>query len=82
VGKEKEKAEAFAEHLERTFQPNEEKTMDVFRRTEETQIQQIPPITPNEILNAIKVDIIPKKAPGFDLIRGEILKQVPKKAIV
>jgi hypothetical protein len=49
---------------------------------EETQFQQIPPITPKEILNAIKKNINPKKAPGFDLITGEILKQIPKKAIV
>jgi len=42
----KEKAEAFADLLERTFQPNEEKIMDNLRRIEETQIQQIPPTTP------------------------------------
>jgi hypothetical protein len=41
---------------------------------------KIPPITPKEILNAIKVNINPKKAPGFDLITGEILKQLPKKS--
>ena len=64
----KEKAEAFADHLERTFQPYEEKTMDNLRQIEETQIQRIPPITPKEILNAIEVNIKPKKAPRFDLI--------------
>ena len=76
----KEKAEVFADHLERTFQPNEEKTMDSPRRTEEKQIKQIPPVTPKEILNVIKVNIHPKEAPGFDLITGEILKQLPKKS--
>jgi len=78
----KEKAEVFADHLERTFQPNEEKSMDSPRRIEETQIKEIPPVTPKEILNVIKVNIHPKKAPGFDLITGKILKQLPKKAIV
>ena len=70
----KEKAKVFAEHLERTFKPNEEKTMDTLRRTEETQVKWIPPVTPKEILNAIKIHINPKKALGFDLITGEILK--------
>jgi hypothetical protein len=76
----KEKAEVFADHLKRAFQPNEEKTMDSLRRTEETQIKQVPPVTPKEILNVIKVNIHPKKAPGFDLITGEILKQLPEKS--
>jgi hypothetical protein len=78
----KEKAEAFADHLERTFQPNEGRTMDNLRRIEETQIQKIPPITLKEILIAIKDNIYPKKSPGFDLIIGETLKQLPQKAIV
>jgi len=78
----KEKEEAYADHLEQTFQPHEEKTMDNLRRIEETQIQRIPSITSKETLNAIKVNINPKKALGFDLITGEILKQLPKKAIV
>jgi hypothetical protein len=30
----------------------------------------------------IKENINPKKAPGFDLITGEIPKQLPRKAIV
>jgi hypothetical protein len=50
VRNDKEKAEVFAVHLERTFHPNEEKTMDSPRRIEETQIKQIPPVTPKEIL--------------------------------
>jgi hypothetical protein len=77
----KEKAEV-AVHLEWTFQPNKEETMDSPQRIEEAQIKQIPPVTLKEILSAIKVDIHSKKAPRFDLIMGEILKQLPKKAIV
>jgi hypothetical protein len=47
---------------------------------EEAQTQTIPPITPKEILTTIKDIIHPKKAPGFDLITGEILKQLPPKS--
>jgi hypothetical protein len=78
----KEKAEVFAEHLARSFKPNEEKNMDTPRRIEDTQVKPKPAITPKEILNAIKIHTNPKKAPGFDLITGEILKQLPKKAII
>jgi hypothetical protein len=46
---------------------------------EEVQNQTIHPITPKKILIAIKDSINPKKAPGFDLITGEILKQLPTK---
>jgi hypothetical protein len=34
------------------------------------------------MLIAIKGNINPNKAPGFDLIKGDILKQLPQKAIV
>jgi hypothetical protein len=47
---------------------------------EEVQTQAIPPITPKEILIAITDSINPKKAPGFDLKTGEILKQLSQKA--
>jgi hypothetical protein len=57
-------------------------TMDNLRRMEEWQTEQIPPITLQQILNAINVIINPKKAPGFDLITGGIWKQLSKKAIV
>jgi hypothetical protein len=77
----KEKAEAFADHLESTFQPTAVRTMDNLRRIEETRMQNIPTITPKEILIAIKDNINPKKALEFDLITGGILKQLPQKAI-
>ena len=78
----KEKAVDFAEHLERTFQPNGVQLLDNLRRREGTPIQQIPLVTPTELLNTIRVHINPKKAPGFDLLTGVILKQLPKKATV
>jgi hypothetical protein len=52
--------------LERTFKLNEEKTMDTPRRREDTQVKRIPPVTPKEILNAIKIHVNPKEAPGYD----------------
>jgi hypothetical protein len=73
-----EKAETFADHLERTFQPHEERNMDNLRRMEEVQNQTIPPITPKEMLIAIKDSINPKKR----RITGEILKKLPHKAVV
>jgi uncharacterized FlaG/YvyC family protein len=78
----KEKAETFADHLEKTFQTHEKRTMDNLRRIEEALNQTIPLITLKEILITIKNNINPKKAPGFDLITGEILKQLPHKAVV
>jgi len=59
------------------IQPNGVQLLDNLRR-----IQQIPLVTPTELLNTIRVHINPKKAPGFDLLTGVILKQLPKKAIV
>lgn len=44
--------------------------------------QEIVFTSPKEVINEIKGNINPKKAPGFDTITGEILKQLPKKAIV
>jgi hypothetical protein len=46
----KEKAETFADHLEKTFQPHEKRTMDNPRRIEKALNQTIPLITPKEIL--------------------------------
>ena len=70
----KEKADVFAEHLERTFRPNEEKTLVTSRRITKRQINRIPPITPKEIINEIKANIEQKISPGFHLITGEILR--------
>jgi hypothetical protein len=38
--------------------------------------------TPKEIQNIIQEDINPRKAPGYDLIRGTILKEIPRKGVV
>jgi hypothetical protein len=68
----------FAEHLERAFRPNEEKNFVTSRRIPKTQINRLPPIRSKEIT----ANVDPKKSLGFDQLTGEILRQLPKKAIV
>ena len=76
----KEKADMFAEHLEGTFQPYENRVVPDRHNTR--QEQPIPHVTPKEVKKEIKNNIKTNKAPGFDLINGEMLKQLPKKAIL
>jgi hypothetical protein len=45
-------------------------------------IQPVKFLTPKEIRNIIQEDLNPKKAPGYDLITGRILKEMPRKDIV
>lgn len=78
----KHKAEVFANYLEETFQPyaaegNQDLTTNI--RGEEANIKLV---TPKEIEKEIKNNINAKKSPGYDLITGEILKHLPKKAII
>jgi hypothetical protein len=72
----KEKAELFAEHLENTFTPNT--SGDVEDELDEV----IYPISPKEVERTIRQQISPKRAPGYDLITGQILKKLPRKAII
>jgi hypothetical protein len=82
----KKKAEllVFAEHLEDTFTPNctsedvEDELGEVIN--EETGI--IPPVSSKEVERIIRQQISPKKAPSYDLITGQILKKLPRKAII
>ena len=53
----RENADVFAEHLDSTFRPNEEKTLVNSRRTVKTQINRLPPTKPKEIINEIKTRI-------------------------
>jgi hypothetical protein len=75
------KANRFANHLENTFQPNEGNELPIWEIPNQDKIE-ITPVTSKEVTNEIKLNMNPKKAPGFDLITGEILKQLPKKAII
>ena len=52
-------------------------TKDIVKENEE-----INPTTTAEVKNEINNNINPKKAPGFDLITGKVLQQIPRKAII
>lgn len=91
----KQKCEIFADHLEKTFQPNEDPGCELPNDWDEDHVnnvnivnivnkdnEEIARVTPKEVLKEIMENINPRKAPGFDLITGEIMKNLPKKAIV
>jgi hypothetical protein len=74
-----------AGHLEKTSKPNElpqnEDIETEINKVLKEPLQIIQPIkflTPKEIQNKIK-DLNPRKAPGYDLITGRILKEIPRK---
>lgn len=75
------KAHRFAEHLENTFEPHEGEELTGHQEPEQEELE-IKLTSPKEIVKEIKENISTKKSPGFDLITGEILKQLPRKAIV
>lgn len=82
-----EKAELFAKHLSEIFTPNPS-SMTEFEEEVDEMIgsdQQLSPplklVTPKELVRTISY-LENKKAPGFDLLTSEILKQLPRKAIV
>ena len=75
------KVELFATHLENIFQPNgEEDTLPPLRKQQERgTIKLTSPIEVNkEIMNKNES----KKPPEYDLITGQILKKLPKKAVI
>ncbi len=77
----KQKADLFARHLEETFQPLSRQTADEnvnpMNRSDELEIQ---PVTLQELKGEIK-NLNMRKAPGYDLITGQIIKELPNKAI-
>lgn len=83
----KEKAEMFANHLSKVFQPfpctiNAEEDNHIAEYLD-TPLQLSLPIkyfTPGEVKEEIKF-LNSKKAPGHDLITPRIIKELPKKAI-
>lgn len=86
---EKEKAETFASHLKSVFQP----LPSQLTLHEEQEIKnallapyQMTPLpnlfTVNEIRQMIKNSLNPKKSPGYDLITGQLFKELPRKGIV
>lgn len=73
----KQKADLFARHLESIFKPFPRQTME-----ENTTFQikrdrvKIPLVTLKELNLTIKTDLSGKKAPGYDLITGTIIKEL------
>lgn len=83
-----EKANAFANHLSEVFKPYpseiniaEEREL---QNTIETPFQMDLPLknfTIGDVRSIIHFEINPKKSPGFDLITGKILQELPEKAV-
>lgn len=83
-----EKAEAYAAFLSDVFTPNDDLGTDAIDQEVRTflksDLQLSPPIsccTPAEVRRIIQ-GLESKKAPGFDLITAEVLRQLPRKAIL
>lgn len=79
-----EKADAFARHLADIFTPNSGCPNDESLKEVPLGDHQIdiPLVTVKEIQNTINTKINPKKAPGYDLITGQVLKHLPRKTLV
>lgn len=84
----KERAEAFARFLEGVFVPNpvsvdnnNEERVKEYLSGDLQMCLPLNPINPNEIKATIK-NMSLKKAPGFDLITTEVLRQLPRKGVV
>lgn len=72
------KAETFAEHLESRFISNLGSNELPELRSNDYE-DMIPLVTPKEIAEEIRTNLNSKKAPGFDMITGTILKKIQKK---
>lgn len=82
------KAEAFAVHLTEVFKPFYSE-IDAHEEEEIHQFLESPPqmcgskikfFKVKEIKNTIKNHLNPKKTPGFDLLSGKVLRELPEKA--
>jgi hypothetical protein len=83
------KANIFAEYFSDAFKPNPvDANFDISPEVEEfldSPNQLSLPITPfkaTDIKSIIVSDLSCKKAPGYDLITGKVLKELPRKAII
>lgn len=79
-----EKARTFAEHLANVFTPfpTDEDETEVIQHILDTPYQMSPPIKPfktAQIETTILKNVNPHKAPGQDLITGNILQELPHK---
>lgn len=76
------KANKFAKHVKSTFNPNKGQYYNIFLNYPEQQKQGIKLATSKEVMSEINNNIKPKKAPGYDLITGKVLNQLPCNAIM
>jgi hypothetical protein len=67
--------------LEQIFKPNEQQSKNEDQLILSEENEEIPSMTPKEEANEIKRNINSRKAAGFGLITGEILKQLPRKVV-
>ena len=75
------KVKIFSEHLVKTFSPVEQcssRFPSIQYKDTEVEIAEA---TINEIKSIIMRELNAKKAPGFDLITAEIIKELPHKTI-
>lgn len=76
-----EKAEVFADHLEKTFVPNPSHVDDEeLILTSSSDIDNIQPVTFSELKDGIR-ELNTNKAPGYDLITGNVIKQLPEEGV-
>jgi hypothetical protein len=75
------KASRFVEYLATVFQPNTAENNEVLFDVIQQDSAEIPLTSPAEVKREIKTNINPKKSPGFDLITGQTLKELPRKAL-
>ena len=75
----KEKTELFANHLEKTFQPlprqSANENVTKIQRQDELLIK---PVTLKELKMEVKSNLNSKKTPGYELITGVIIKNLPE----
>ena len=81
-----EKAMEFADHLQQVFTPHHlqnptDAALSAFLDVPCQMSLPIKPFSPNEVADAL-AHINVHKAPGYDLISGKVLKELPKKAIL
>lgn len=77
----KQKADLFAQHLAEVFTPNQAQTHHLTNYIDNPNSEKIRPTSPKEVAEQIRSHLNPNKAPGFDLITGQILKHLPRKGI-
>ncbi|KAL1139174.1 hypothetical protein AAG570_009234, partial [Ranatra chinensis] len=81
------KAQLFANHLRSIFQPSLNHTLFIHTKCKNILTPRLPlilplsPFTPSEVTYAIQ-HLPRKKSPGYDLITGEILRHLPRRAIL